>query len=382
MFTHKTLLLAGVAGIAGVVIAGNFTGKSPKTETEHCLIFNAPVIALDYGSRYEDDSKNRADLDEDANDAVNAALAPVDDFIRDLAKAADKTFLAGNEANHKQEAICVVQAIKNWASADALSELGSTTAQMTSPSRVGGIATIYNRVSQLAQSSIEDASATLGWSARLGGNILAFFDNSSVTLDWMSRRGDEIVSYFDNEAPTKASRNNLSAWAAFAVGEIGIATGEQRFKDWSLDRISTMIDAANPDGSLPLEMGRGSFSLHYQLHASSALIVSMANLCADGHVFSNADMEGIERIADFSIAAVNAPQNVEQINGHEQNFSEISSKNSHAIAWVEAFVALTGEELLDIDIADLRPLSNSKLGGNMTDFYQGKSLDCRFKPSV
>ncbi len=46
-----------------------------------------PVVRLDYGSRYADDSKTRSDFDDEGNAEVDAALKPVDQFIIDLAKS-------------------------------------------------------------------------------------------------------------------------------------------------------------------------------------------------------------------------------------------------------------------------------------------------------
>ena len=43
-----------------------------------CPAVPAPVVALNFGSRYTDDSKTRSDIDEVSNAEVDAALQPVE----------------------------------------------------------------------------------------------------------------------------------------------------------------------------------------------------------------------------------------------------------------------------------------------------------------
>lgn len=338
---------------AAVLIGTNLPNKKPSVEptNKNCEVSAEPVVALDFGSRYTGDSKDRADLSEAGNDAVNKALAPVDRFVQDLARGANAALADQDDA--AKNAACVFDAVYDWANADALSDLQSTNAKLSSPSRIGGIAAAYAQIAGLTDHDRQ---------------------KQQTIHDWLTRRAEAIVTFFENEAPQKAAQNNLRGWAGFAVGEIGIITQNSAFTNWATATNSAMIASANADGSLPLEMGRGKYALHYQLHATSALAGSMARLCDGGIVISAADLAGLDKIAGFSLRAINAPEIVEQLNGHQQKIDEISPKKTSAIAWVEAYAALKNRD--EIVPQDLRPLSNSKLGGNLTQLYSGKTLKC------
>ncbi len=69
-----------------------------------------PVVSLDFDSRYQDDSETRSELDPEAAEAAEAAIAPVDDFLRDLTRAANEAVEDGDSAL----ADCVVDGINAW----------------------------------------------------------------------------------------------------------------------------------------------------------------------------------------------------------------------------------------------------------------------------
>jgi len=108
-------------------------------EAPECPKVAEPVISLGFGSRYTDDSANRSDFDEEGDKAVTAALKPIDTFITDLAKQTD--ILNDPEAETAAAdaaASCVLDSIRVWAEADALSDLTTQGANLSAPSRVGG----------------------------------------------------------------------------------------------------------------------------------------------------------------------------------------------------------------------------------------------------
>lgn len=326
---------------------------------ENCAVTSDPVVSLGLGSRYTADSKTRSDLDEAANTAVNDALKPIDKFIQDISRDANSAQIDPGKQQSKSN--CVLSAIHAWAKADALRDMQTMNARIAIPSRIGGIAVAYRQVRDLAPNSASE---------------------KKVIEDWLKRLAVQTTSYFDTEAPKNASRNNLRAWASFAVGEIGIITQDATLANWSLDSNKTMIAQSSPDGSLPLEMGRAKYALHYQLHAVTALFYSIARLCDAGYGDGGIDIEQMRRIAHFSVNGVKNPEIVAAIAGQPQKFDTELKEISSSLVWLEPYRSLTGEELMKLDMLEIRPLMNSKLGGDITRMFSARKISCDPKAPI
>lgn len=311
-------------------------------EEAACVQAPEPVVSLSYGSRYTADSADRSDFDESSNAEVNAALKPIDDFIVDLANGANLAQRGGDGA--AEAADCVLDAIQVWAEADALSDLGTMNAQISTPSRLGGIALAYLQAAPLA--SADDA------------------DRRAVIDGWMIARMQASMAYFDTEAPPGSSRNNLRAWAGLAGAAVGSATGDVAVLDWSAGSIELVACQADADGALPLEMGRGALALHYQLHAVAPLVVGAALLADEGRdLFAVCD-GAIHRIVAFMPKAFEDPTLVEAKAGERQTYAMGDEKlKGFQLAWAEAYLARFPDPALSAFVEDYRPLANSKLGG-------------------
>jgi poly(beta-D-mannuronate) lyase len=318
-----------------------------------CFVTSTPVISLNFGSRYTAGSKTRSDIDEASNQAVDEALKPIDKFIQDISREANASLSPGDGSADK--ASCVFEAILSWAEADALSDMESVTAKLAVPSRIGGIAVTYGQVRNLVPQSATD---------RL------------VIENWLKRRAKETKVFFDTKAPQKASRNNLRAWASFAVGEVGILVGDGAFVAWAKDSNKVMIAQSSADGSLPLEMGRGRYALHYQIHALGPLVTSMARLCNAGRGASGADFTKLRQIAKFTIEAIANPQTVVNLAKAKQVYASDPKKLSGTLAWLEPYKALTADVGLIAKATVVRPMLNSKLGGDLTRIYGGRTIKC------
>ena len=180
--------------------------------------------------------RTRADLDEGSNAEVNEALGPIDDFIVDLASTANAAAEGG--PGSVGDANCVAEAILVWAEADALSDLQTMNAQIS--------------------------SAVAGWAAsrwpicRSRPLVTALdAEDREVIESWMRERAEASATYFDEEAPPMASRNNLRAWAGLAAAAAGLVADDEDLLDWAAGTVELVACEADEDGALPLEMGRG-----------------------------------------------------------------------------------------------------------------------------
>lgn len=317
-----------------------------------CFDVLAPVISLDYGSRYTDDSKDRSDLDASSNAAVNAALGPIDDFIIDLTTSANIALQGGEGA--VDAANCVVDAIAVWARADALSDLRSMNAQISSPSRLGGMAFAWQQAAPVANALDADTRVEVE--------------------DWFRRRAQAIAVYFDEDAPKGASRNNLRAWAGLAVAISSRVSGDADLAQWAADTVELVVCQADADGALPLEMARGPRALHYQVHAVGPLVVSAA-LLKDTHqdLFTLCD-GALHRIVSFLPLAFENLRIAEAKAGEPQTY-QISDDTlrSFELAWADAYLSMFDDPDIALFVKDFRPLANSKLGGDQTLLWGGCS---------
>lgn len=331
------LPLAAFAQGAAPAGPGAGPGAAPAEGT-FCVEAPEPIVSLAYGSRYTAESADRADLDEDANEEVERALGPVDDFIVDLANGANLA-RGGDEA----AADCVVEAILAWAEGDALSRLETMNAQISAPSRLGGIALAYLQARDRAP-GLDDA-------------------RREAIEGWLEARMLATMAYFDEEAPSKASRNNLRAWAGLAAAAVGRATGNREITGWAADTVELVACQADEDGALPLEMARGHRALHYHLHAVGPLVVSAAMLAEEGQDLFAACDGALHRIVAFVPAAFEDPDLVNDKAGEEQTYFDGGELRGFELAWAEAYLARFDSPGLARLVEGFRPLANSKLGG-------------------
>lgn len=310
---------------------------------EDCAAAPPPVGSLAFGSRYADVGSGSTQLDEDNSAAVDAALAPMDDFLRDLTDRANAVHEASAREAQKL-ATCVMDKIGSWAEADALADLRGN-ADLTIGSRLAGFGLILLQVQPHAP------------------------DHPQLELiqTWLKTRMTEQMIYWESDGPRGAAQGNLRAWAALAGATIGTIADDPVLRGWAAWSASYVMCTANPDGSLPQEMSRGRLALHYQLHAVAPLTVSAAVLSRTGVDLTDQCGFALQRIVDFTINDLDDGAASQRISGQRQSFFDGSDTlESWQLAWLEAYQTIHFDPAL-IALADqYRPLSYSKLGGDQT----------------
>ncbi|MEM8654421.1 MAG: alginate lyase family protein [Pseudomonadota bacterium] len=308
-----------------------------------CPDVPTPVIDLRFDSRYADDDPTRSTIDVEAEDDAKSALAPVDDFISDLTRRTDSA-LADQD---RDAATCVLAALAEWAEADALSQLGSDTAELTIGSRLAALAIVAAQV-------LPAGDAT----------------HSTTVRDWLSRRMTDQMTFWET-APDGAASGNLRAWAALAGAGTALITGDPVIRGWSAWSLTYVLCTAAPDGSLPQEMSRAHLALHYQLHAVGPLVVTAALLNRQGVPLSNRCDQALDRIVAFTLRDVDAGGTESAAHaGEAQSVSEgLAAVPDFQLAWAEAWLSLRDDPELNTALTDRRPLKYTKLGGDQTRLW-------------
>ncbi len=302
----------------------------------------APVVALNFGSRYTDDSKTRSDIDEVSNAEVDRALRPVEAFIGELMKMANTALMDGDAARGE----CVLDWLDQWAAAGALTELETLNVKLAIPARYAGLAIALLQA---------ETAGSLDPAKR------------ERVIAWLTGAANAMEQFFETEAPRNAKRANLRAWAGLAAAAIGRLNGDAAMLDWARGSFELVTCQASPDGSLPLEMNRADKALNYQLHATAPLIVTADLLKATGYDGYAACDGKLGTIAAFSLRAIQDPSIVQQINGKEQTFQTgKQALEPFMLAWVEPLLRHAPDPATNAFVQPLRPLAHAKLGGNLT----------------
>ncbi|HLQ20044.1 MAG TPA: alginate lyase family protein [Tabrizicola sp.] len=319
-------------------------------EGPQCPSDAKPVVALGFGSRYTDGSENRSDFDEESDKAVTAALKPIDDFIADLAR---QTNIIHDPSTKPQDAKtaadCVMESVHVWSRAGALSKLTTQGANLSAPSRVGGIAFAY--------------AAAL--------KIVPQPDGKQEIEAWLLDRAKQTMDFFDTEAPPRASQNNLRAWASLAVARVGLILDDPVLIDWGAKSAELVACTANTDGSLPNEMWRGRLALHYQLHAVAPLVTTAALLQEERPDLFTACDRAIPRIVRFTLDGLQDPSVVQDITGKEQSVGGARKARDFELAWMPAYLTLDPDPEIIGLLAKVKELGNSKLGGDQRLMWPG-----------
>lgn len=310
-----------------------------------------PVIALDFGSRYADGDASRSELDADADRDADQALAPVEDFLRDLTRSVGEIHKEG--ADRAAVADCVMGAMAEWAEAGALSDLRTDTAALTLGARIAGFALV---------------TAQAAPDATRPGEVQA-------VTDWLTTLTRAQMTWWEVTAPRGARNGNLRAWAALAAGTMAGLTDDPVMRAWATWSVTHVLCTANPDGSLPQEMTRGKRALQYQLHALAPLTVTVLQLQRQGLDLKDSCDGALGRAARFALGDLATGEATRTITGEEQSFFDGSDQiEEWHLAWLEAYVTLfpaEDEGAVTTILRDMRPMGYSKLGGNQTALWGG-----------
>ncbi|WP_136441952.1 alginate lyase family protein [Pacificoceanicola onchidii] len=316
---------------------------STGAASENCPAAPDPVLSLSFESRYAGSGEARDTVNAEIEAETEAALEPLDAFIRDLASGLDRMMEADRD-KRRAKANCLIGQMSEWARADALADQGSETTRLTIGSRLSGLAIIAGK-------------------AMLYTSDYAGLDEVRV---WLTRRMDEQMVFWET-APSGAASGNLRAWAGLAAAATAALNDDVVMRSWAVWSTSYVLCSVNPDGSLPQEMTRGRFALHYQLHAMAPLATAVLILERQGVTLRARCGNALDRAATFTLSELETGEKTAEITGQVQTlFDGTHNLDDFKLAWLEPFLLLSGNDQARALAEKRRPLSYSKLGGNQT----------------
>jgi poly(beta-D-mannuronate) lyase len=194
---------------------------------------------------YYDDPPVYSHIDPVRHAAYEAAVKPLEAYLRTVAKSASD----GDKA-------CTLRWLVAWAEGDAM--LGKIEKEQAHYERKWVLSGL-----SLSYAKVRDA-ATRDQKAAIDGWLLAIADGVRTHSD-----------------AHKGTKNNHYYWEGLAVGATGAVTGNAANIAWGRKVLRAAEADITDDGTLPLEMKRGSRALHY--HLFSAAPLTMLESVLDEH---------------------------------------------------------------------------------------------------
>lgn len=186
---------------------------------------------------YYDDPPVYSHIDPVRHAAYEAAVKPLEEYLRAIAKTASK----GDKA-------CAVQWLVSWAEGDAmLGKIEKEQAHYERKWMLAGLALSYAKIRDTASS-----------------------DQRAAIDAWLQAVADGVRTHSDNH---KGIRNNHYYWEGLAVAATGAVTGNKTDLDWGRKVFAAAENDTSADGTLPQEMKRGARALHYHLFSAEPLVM-------------------------------------------------------------------------------------------------------------
>ncbi len=335
------------SGLVALGLACGLAGLAPSAgRAATCKDAPDPIVNLDYGSRYQADSTTRSELDPKADAEADKALKPVDDFLRDLTSTANGVFKEG--ADQAAISDCVIGQIAVWAEAGALTDLQSPTASLTIGSRIAGFGLVLLQV-------LPHTTRT---------------DDVAIIKPWLAGLMQQQTSYWETDAPDKARKGNLRAWAALGAATASEILDDATLRAWAEWSVGYVLCSAGEDGSLPQEMSRGKYALKYQLHAIAPLVVSSLLLERKGVKVQETCDKALSRVIGFAVSDLEDGAKTKAITGKEQTMFDGSDHiDGFHMAWAAPYLIFdTSDDRSTIEAVAQKymPLASSKLGGDQS----------------
>lgn len=298
---------------------------------------------LEFGGYYADRGAGSSVVDKTAEAAYRDATKPIDKFQADLTVMADR-YAASKPADAKF-AVCALDWLADWAASEAM--LGKANDQ-GGYVRKWGLAPISASYLKIRDDASLDAA------------------KKQAVEAWIKRWANIVYRDYDPEQK-ESRRNNHVYWAAWSVGLASVVLDDRKLFDWSMDKARLGLRQVTAEGILPLELGRKARAYHYHVFAAAPLAM-VAELGARNGVDLYKDDDGaLKRLVDLVLANFDDDSFFVAKTSMKQDRAS-SSKPSH-FPWLEPYYARTQDPAAAKVIAKLRPMRETRVGGDLTMYY-------------
>lgn len=296
------------------------------------IVHIAPDLVTD--GFYRLDDPTHSIIDPVRQEAYRKSSDGVKSVGLEIVKAADTYRTTGS----KQAAQCAISQILTLAQEHALAGKMSSSQAYYVQGWVGGaVAIAYLKVRETG---------------------IATPQQSEMVAAWLQSIGKQTVAYYEEH---KKAQNNHLYWAGVELAAIGVAADNPKDFAWAMGTYNTGIDKIQLDGTLPLEMARGSRALHYHLYALAPLVL-LAEFGEANHMDLYARANGaIHRLVNTSVAGLLDPAPFVKATNVPQEVPKTISGDQ--IGWAPPYVKRFPDPTLERMIQAAPSLSVFYLGG-------------------
>lgn len=297
-----------------------------------------PAVRNIIGVSYYIDSAHHSVVDPKKLAQNEANLNPIRNYLQSVTDASDAAARGDGNA-----AACGLRLLFAWAQGDAMNGTVNHQGEYEREWTLGGLALAYLK--------IRDTGAA--------------DPNAAVTTAWFARLARAVEPYY----PPSGELNNHDYWAGVAVASAGIAANDGALYDWGIATYKTGVDQIQSDGTLPLEMKRGTRALHYHLFAIEPLVILAEIGRANGQDLYAMDGGAIARLAQRCVSGIADPSFFTRQSGVAQDIKPGGKLRVDEIAWMEPYQARFPTPQMLAILQPYRPVIYSRLGGNLTQLY-------------
>jgi poly(beta-D-mannuronate) lyase len=309
-----------------------------------------PIVTLKLESIYSQSDQSRSQIDAGAKKVYDGKLKPVRDFTFEITNMANKYVASGGK--DVGNAKCALEWLSAWAREDALAQLETRQSNLSVTRIIAGLALAYTQLPR-----------------GLPGMAVSQRDDIEK---WLQRRAEAVMATHGSDKKRKSDVQNHRYWSGLAVASVGVATGRKDLLDWGVESYRIGVCQISADGSLPLELARGSRARDYHLHALMPLVM-IAELAEANGLKAYAICDGaIHRLVQFSIEAVEDTSQITKLADEKQvplPLNEDGTIRGDRIAWIEPYLKRFPSQDWLTKLKFKRPLKSSKIGGNLTLLY-------------
>lgn len=308
---------------------------------------------MDFPSKYEGSGKSRDTLNDVADARYKTLTKPINDMEKGATRLVEQ-YMAGGST---QTLTCVLAWYSTWANARAL--LGPAAGHTGKSQRKWALASLSGAWLRLKFSRSQP---------------LAAHARQAATIEhWLGTVATQVTHEWNENDPLDKI-NNHYYWAAWSVMATSIITDRRDLFNWATKMYTIFAQQVDAEGFLPNELKRQTRAGSYQIYAVTPVAMLAAfgkanhvNLAGEGN-------NALQRAAARAIIADDDPGQFEAKTGRAQVPATTNGQQS-GNAWLEPYcwtvqcLPPVAEKLLR-----LRPLRNTRLGGNVSDVFAHPKL--------
>lgn len=357
---RKKLILAA-CGIALVLFAAEakaaqdlsapFDIKSVRAKTGKkdnkpftCKEAPAPMRDLQMHTFYQKGDKTHSIVDKEAHAAYKKASKPASKFEIGLAHMGNR--YVRSSPPRPDVAACGLDWLASWAEGGALLGDVNKNGEYTRKWLLGSISSGWMQIRDEQKLDAAKRRKVESWIREVAGRV----------------RAD-----YSRDTELKSRQNNHLYWAAWGVGAAGMALNDREMLDWGVSRARQGIAQIRPDGTLPLELARGSRAYLYHNFAAMPLFLLAHAAERNGiDLFSEND-SALKRLGALCLKNLGNPEDFKELTHEEQDIARAGTSSD--LGWVEIYRKHYPDPAADAALKTFRPMKQSRFGGNITLLY-------------